>query len=115
MLYSVSNAPQPQDAKRAQSAHALPGALSKSLIWVTAPIRGSPRNASQRRSVIGCSALLCSALLCSALLCSEQHISIPHGCQAPFRQKYEKFPSHVSACQRGFFTPAHEHKDTPIL
>ena len=26
-----------------------------------------------------------------------------------------KFPSHVSACQRGFLTPAREHKDTHIL
>ena len=33
----------------------------------------------------------------------------------PFRQKYEKFSSHVSACQRGFLTPAREHKDTNRL
>ena len=47
------------------------------------------------------------------LLCSEERRSIPHGCQAPFRQKYEKkFSSHLSACQRGILTPAREHKDT---
>ena len=49
-----------------------------------------------------------SVSLCSALLCSKERSSIPHGCQAPFRQKYEKFSSHVSACQRGFFAPVRQ-------
>ena len=63
MLYSVSNASLPQDAKRAQLAHALLSLLLLALL---------------------CSALLCSALLCSALLCSalKQRISSPHSCQA---------------------------------
>ena len=47
---------------------------------------------------------------CSALFCSKERSSIPHGCQAPFHQKYEKFSSHVPACQRGFLTPAREQK-----
>ena len=48
------------------------------------------RLAAARRKKGAVIALLCSALLCSALLCSEERNSIPHGCQAPFRQKHEK-------------------------
>ena len=90
------------------SGHTYPDSIRR--LSITNVIFNFKRPASARRKKGAV-----SPLLCSALLCSKERRSIPHGCQAPFRQKYEKFSSHVSACQRGFLTPEREHKDTSIL